>query len=263
MKKLFTLVVAALLVFSGVVAAQPDRRIPYRILPALPGAGVDQTALVSGCTVGQVLADDGAATDRFICTDMMGGSGGASTSDVVVRQIGSDVTNLVLPGSRNWVGTGITISAEVHLILLDTGLSTDDYHVIDWDTISADGAGVAGASSETSGEYETFIVTGITNSLVRIGHDGGNQILLANNITGSGNLTLQPSAGGENSRSLPVKLVLLVVLAPPALLERVLNIVQAGCRWQPSRGHSGRRRCPCSGPPESQTRYCGCRSGRR
>ena len=220
MKRVITLalVAAALIVMEAAVWAQaPVRRIPYKIVAALPGAGVDRSALVSDCAdgqaliddgsgsnrficgdvaagdvaradivsdclAGQVMVDDGASTNRFVCGDQTGGGGGgASTTDVVVMEIGATAGSLTLPTSRNWVGTGITVPDGVHLLLIDTGVSTDDYNVIDWDVVDADSPGIVGQSSQSSGEYETFIITGVTvNILVRIGHDTSGQILLAN-----------------------------------------------------------------------------------
>ena len=173
MKRIITLALAAVFLAATAWAQAPERRIPYKIVPAFSGAGVARLAMVSDCAdgqaliddsgatnrficadvaagdipradivsdclAGQVMVDDGGTTNRFVCADQTGGGVGASTADVVVEEIGATAGSLTLPTSRNWVGTGITVPAGVHLILLDTGVSTDDYNVIDWDVVDAD-----------------------------------------------------------------------------------------------------------------------------
>ena len=180
MKK-FALIIAALLAFST-AWAQPERRIPYKIVPAFSGAGVARLALVSDCTAGQAMIDDGATTNRFVCSDVMASGGGEATTDIVVEQIGSTQTTLALPANQFWVATGITIPDSVHAILVDLSVATDSYHVVDWDTIRADAAGTVGTLS-AAGEYETIIFASGINTLVRVGHDNAGQLILANDST--------------------------------------------------------------------------------
>ena len=62
---------------------------------------------------------------------------------------------------------------------------SDDYHLVDWDAILTHGPVVAGALS-MAGEFETF--QGDAFTYLRVGHGADNEVLIANDSTGSINL---------------------------------------------------------------------------
>ena len=105
---------------------------------------------------------------------------GDGTADVLIDELGTSAATITLTDNLFWVGTGVTIPATTHGILIDLSPATDDYHFVDWDTIRLKDAGVIGELSVT-GQYETFVaqtVTGVGH-LIRIGHDDAGQALLA------------------------------------------------------------------------------------
>ena len=110
-----------------------------------------------------------------------------NTADLVLEEIGLSAPALTLPGDRSWVATGVFVPDGVHMILLDASTATDDFHVIDWDTVISDDAAVVGTVSQPN-EYETFVLNQVVNTLVRIGHDAAGQILLANDSTAAFNI---------------------------------------------------------------------------
>ena len=122
------------------------------------------------------LRASGAYTSEYTA----GSAGSTGTADVLIDELGTNTAAITLTTNRFWVGTGITIPDGVHGILIDLSPATDDYHFVDWDTIRLKTDGVVGVVSDAT-QYETFVaqtVTGVGH-LVRIGHDGSNQVLLA------------------------------------------------------------------------------------
>ena len=107
--------------------------------------------------------------------------------DVESEDIGDVEIPITLPTNQNWVGTGIIVPVGVHILLIDASTASDDYHVVDWDTLFADTPSVAGAHSE-AGEFETFNAdTGLSHS-IRLGHTAAGEILVANDTTSQFNL---------------------------------------------------------------------------
>ena len=133
-----------------------------------------------------------------------GGGGGpfTGTADLLVERIGT-LDNPTLPDDRAWLGTNVIIPDGVHVLLIDAGQASDDYHLVDWDVILTLIPVVAGAIS-MAGEFETF--QGDAFTYLRIGHGANNEVLIANDSTGSINLAhvhierlLAPiGAGGGN-----------------------------------------------------------------
>ena len=113
-----------------------------------------------------------------------GGGGSADTADLLVERLGT-LDNPTLPADREWVGTGVMIPTGVHVLMIDAGQVSDDYHLVDWDAVLMRDVGVAGTFSSV-GMYETF--AGDAFTVLRIGHDGNGQFLVANDSTDSVNL---------------------------------------------------------------------------
>ena len=158
---------------------------PYR-----PGTSTPSTGVPSGVPSGV----DNAAVQRLIDTHAamptahhaagvgVGiGVDVGSTADILLDQLGFR-TDVDLPDDREWVDTGINVPAGVHVILIDAGSITDDFHIVDWDLILTHGPVVAGTES-TAGTFETFLVETAVNNAVRIAHNAANNILLANDGT--------------------------------------------------------------------------------
>ena len=114
----------------------------------------------------------------------MGGGGITGTGDLLVERIGT-LDNPTLPDDRKWLGTGVVIPDGIHVLMIDAGQASDDYHLVDWDSILTHGSVVAGAIS-MAGDFETF--QGDAFTYLRIGHGADNEVLIANDSTGSINL---------------------------------------------------------------------------
>ena len=112
-----------------------------------------------------------------------------NTVDLILTDIGTAQPALSLPTAGIWVSTGIVVPAGVHMILVDASNASDDFHVVDWDTIIEDNPAVAGAVSQV-GEFETFVVSTGLNHVARIGHTVEGEILLANDTTSPFNVPL-------------------------------------------------------------------------
>ena len=152
------------------------------------GAPVVITGLPSGGgaslqdVLNAVLQGDNVMVDRTVAGQITVSvdDGSVGTADILVDELGAMTTLFTLDPSGIWVGTGITIPATTHAILVDLSPATDDYHFVDWDTIRAKAAGTIGEVSIPA-QYETFVAqttTGVGH-LVRIGHDNAGQVLLA------------------------------------------------------------------------------------
>ena len=104
---------------------------------------------------------------------------GTGTADLLVERLGT-LDNPTLPDDRRWLGTGVVIPDGVHVLMIDAGQASDDYHLVDWDAITGHVAVVAGAVS-MAGEFETFKGDAFTD--LRIGHTVTNEVLIANDST--------------------------------------------------------------------------------
>ena len=116
-----------------------------------------------------------------------GGGAGTGTADLLVEELGHVPAPITLPDNQNWVASGITIPESVHVLLVDASSATDDYHVIDWDTIRSLDPGVVGELS-VAAQFETIQVSTGIDQTVRIGHDDAGQLLFANDTTSAFNL---------------------------------------------------------------------------
>ena len=114
-----------------------------------------------------------------------GGGGTPGTGDLQVERLGT-LDNPTLPDDRGWLGTGVIIPDGVHVLMIDAGQASDDYHLVDWDVILTHVPVVAGALS-MAGEFETF--QGDAFTYLRVGHGADNEVLIANDSTGSINLS--------------------------------------------------------------------------
>ena len=132
---------------------------------------------ITGDTLTVTFADG--STDTL--TLPAGGGGGipTGTADLLVERLGS-VDNPTLPDNRVWLGTGIIIPDGVHVLMVDAGQASDDYHLVDWDAIKTHVSVVAGTES-MAGEFETFKGDAFTD--LRIGHGADYEVLLANDST--------------------------------------------------------------------------------
>ena len=108
----------------------------------------------------------------------MGGTPGG-TADLEVERLGT-VESPTLPANRAWLATGVTVPDTVHVLMIDAGQVTDDYHLVDWDAVLLKAPSVAGQAS-APGSFETF--QGDAFTTLRIGHDGSNGLLVANDAT--------------------------------------------------------------------------------
>ena len=109
--------------------------------------------------------------------------------DLSIELLGEVNEVISFQGNLVWMGTGVIIPESVHVILFDASDASDDFHVVDWDKIMNDTAGVVGDAS-VEGSFETvyvFLATGVAHK-IRIGHDDNGQVLLANSNTAAFNL---------------------------------------------------------------------------
>ena len=136
---------------------------------------------ISGETLTIHYAD---STTSDIALPAVHGGSTADTADLLVERLGT-LENPTLPANRVWVGTGITIPDSVHVLMVDAGQVSDDYHLVDWDAVRMHPHAVAGTAS-TAVEFETF--EGDAFHVLRIGHDGNEQLLIANEGTDAINL---------------------------------------------------------------------------
>lgn len=88
-------------------------------------------------------------------------------------------SGLTLPSDRTWVSTGINVSDDHRIILLDIGSSTDDYHVVGLSNITSHEPSTAGGDSD-SGGFEVIYDAGNSNYAIRVGHTASGEILIAN-----------------------------------------------------------------------------------
>ena len=116
---------------------------------------------------------------------LAGGGGVSATADLLIERLGT-LDGPILPANRVWLSTGVMIPESLHVLLLDAGQASDDYHVVDWDAVLMQAAGTAGTES-APGEFETF--SGDAFTVLRIGHDADNGLLIANESTSA--VTLQ------------------------------------------------------------------------
>ena len=110
---------------------------------------------------------------------LAGGGGVSATADLLIERLGT-LDGPILPANRVWIATGIMIPATLHVLLLDAGQVSDDFHLVDWDQVMTHPAGTAGNVS-APGEFETF--AGDAFTVLRIGHDADNELLIANEST--------------------------------------------------------------------------------
>ena len=178
---------------SGVVTLNVDASLQgFPTIPIVKGGTGEITAVAGLAALGGTSLDDALAailegtnitidrtTDGQITIAVPSGSG-SGTADVLIDELGVSTSTITLTDTGAWVGTGITVPASVHGILIDLSPATDDYHFVDWDTIRAKDAGVIGAVS-IAAQYETFVAQTTTGlgHIVRIGHDAAGQVLLA------------------------------------------------------------------------------------
>ena len=109
---------------------------------------------------------------------------GSGTADLLVERLGT-LDNPTLPDDRAWLGTGVFIPVGIHVLMIDAGQASDDYHLVDWDAILMHVEVTAGAIS-MAGEFETF--QGDAFTYLRIAHGANNEVMVANDSTGSINL---------------------------------------------------------------------------
>ena len=166
--------------------------LPYRIhrasssdaVAAAQSVGTAGNPVVGVDVVGSDLVvtfADGGTTTQALPAGVVVGSG---TGDLLVERLGT-LDNPTLPAGRVWVGTGIEIPDSVHVLMVDAGQVSDDYHLVDWDAVRMHPFAVAGTASSVV-EFETF--AGDAFTVLRIGHDGNEQILIANEGTDAINL---------------------------------------------------------------------------
>ena len=176
------------LVNSGAAAAL----LPYRLHRAGSTAEAVSLAQVAVGSVGNPVVDvvtdvatgtltvsfaDGTSRTEALPAGMAGVTPVPdATADLLVERLGT-VENPVLPSSRVWLALGITVPDTVHVLMVDAGQVTDDYHLVDWDAVLLmHDAGVAGQPS-LPGTFETF--QGDAFTTIRVGHDGNHGILVA------------------------------------------------------------------------------------
>ena len=186
--------------------------MPYRIHRA--GSTQDAIAVAQGAvgTTGNPVINVAVSGDLLTVTFadgntedypiVAGGGTPADTADLLVERLGT-LDNPTLPDDRAWLGTGVFIPDGIHVLLIDAGQASDDYHLVDWDAILTHIDVTVGAIS-MAGEFETF--QGDAFTYLRIGHSVDNEILIANDSTGSINLShvhierlLAPTAVGGGS----------------------------------------------------------------
>ena len=139
--------------------------------------GLVDTVAVAAATL-TVTDRDGTARSYTLpgSSGLAGGTGDLQIEELLNRQ-----TSLNLPAGHVWVGTTLTPTATVEILLVDASDATDDYEVIDWDGVKVLGAGISGQVSAPN-TYHTFQahIQDITYE-IRIGHTATNEILLAAN----------------------------------------------------------------------------------
>ena len=109
---------------------------------------------------------------------------GTGTGDLLVERLGT-LDNPTLLDDRAWLGTGVIIPDGVHVLMIDAGQASDDYHLVDWDAILMHPAVIAGNIS-MAGEFETFKGDAFTD--LRIAHGADREVMVANDSTQSINL---------------------------------------------------------------------------
>ena len=169
--------------------------MPYRIHRA--GSTADAIAIAQGAvgTPGNPVIGVAVSGEELIVTfadgttdqqtlPAVGVGVGSGTADLLVERLGT-LDNPTLPDDRRWLGTGVLIPDGVHVLMIDAGQASDDYHLVDWDAILMHTSVVAGEIS-MAGEFETFKGDAFTD--LRIGHGADYEVLVANDSTQSINL---------------------------------------------------------------------------
>lgn len=159
-----------------------------------------------------------------------GGVGVAGSADLLVERLGT-IDNPTLPDNRVWLATGIIIPASVHVLMIDAGQASDDYHLVDWDAILMHPP-VGGGGVSMDGEFETFKGDAFTN--LRIGHGIDLEVLLANDSTTALNLPhvhferlLAPLAVGTGTVDTQARGAAAVAQGVAATAERAAEAAQA------------------------------------
>ena len=98
------------------------------------GGGVDIQQVLDVILEGSNVTID-RGTDGQITLNVADGAIATGTADILIDELGTNLTTITLTTDLFWLGTGITVPASVHGVLIDLSPATDDYHFVDWDTI--------------------------------------------------------------------------------------------------------------------------------